>query len=77
MHGWLFYKQYAAIDVYKRQIPRDYEEAAMIDGCGPVGILRHVIVPMAKPGICLLYTSIAFMKQVDNTLLMNPMTPTR
>ena len=36
---------------FMRSIPRDYEEAAMIDGCGPVGILRHVIVPMAKPGI--------------------------
>lgn len=23
----------------------------MIDGCSPAGVLRHVIVPMAKPGI--------------------------
>ena len=36
---------------FMRSIPRDYEEAAMIDGCGPAGVLRHVIVPMAKPGI--------------------------
>lgn len=36
---------------FMRSIPRDYEEAAMIDGCGPAGILRRVIVPMAKPGI--------------------------
>ena len=36
---------------FMRSIPRDYEEAAMIDGCGPAGVLRHVIVPMAKSGI--------------------------
>lgn len=36
---------------FMRSIPRDYEEAAMIDGCGPTGVLRHVVVPMAKPGI--------------------------
>ena len=36
---------------FMRSIPRDYEEAAMIDGCGPAGVLCHVIVPMAKPGI--------------------------
>ena len=36
---------------FMRSIPRDYEEAAMIDGCGPAGILRRVIIPMAKPGI--------------------------
>ena len=36
---------------FMRSIPRDYEEAAMIDGCSPAGVLRHVIVPMAKPGI--------------------------
>lgn len=36
---------------FLRSIPRDYEEAAMIDGCGPAGVLRKVIIPMAKPGI--------------------------
>ncbi len=33
------------------KIPRDYEEAAMIDGCGPFRILLNVVVPLAKPGI--------------------------
>jgi multiple sugar transport system permease protein len=32
-------------------IPRDLEEAAMIDGCGPLKILWHVIVPVSKPAI--------------------------
>lgn len=34
-----------------RSIPKDYEEAAQIDGCNNWGILLRVIVPMAKPGI--------------------------
>ena len=36
---------------FMRSIPRDFEEAAMIDGCGYFRILRSVIVPMARPGI--------------------------
>lgn len=36
---------------FMRGIPRDYEEAAMIDGCSYYGILWRIIVPMAKPGI--------------------------
>lgn len=36
---------------YMRGIPKDYEEAAMIDGCGPFRVLINIIVPMCKPGI--------------------------
>lgn len=36
---------------FMQGIPRDFEEAAMIDGCGYTRILAHVIIPMAKPGI--------------------------
>ena len=36
---------------FMRGIPRDFEEAAMIDGCGYFRILLKVIVPMARPGI--------------------------
>jgi ABC-type glycerol-3-phosphate transport system permease component len=32
-------------------IPRDLEEAALIDGCTPVGALRRVIAPLAMPGL--------------------------
>lgn len=36
---------------FMRSIPRDYEEAAMIDGCSYYRILRSIIIPMARPGI--------------------------
>jgi multiple sugar transport system permease protein len=36
---------------YVRGIPRDLEEAAMVDGAGRLYILRTVIVPLLAPGI--------------------------
>jgi multiple sugar transport system permease protein len=36
---------------YVRGIPRDLEEAAMVDGAGRFTILRTVIVPLLAPGI--------------------------
>lgn len=36
---------------FLRGIPRDMEEAAMIDGCNPLQLLWHVIVPLLKPAI--------------------------
>ena len=36
---------------FMRSIPRDFEEAAGIDGCGNFRILTQIIAPMAKPGI--------------------------
>jgi len=36
---------------FMRTIPKDYSEAAVIDGCNNLRILTHVIAPMAKPGI--------------------------
>jgi len=36
---------------FMKSIPHDFEEAAMIDGCGYFGTLFKVIVPMARPGI--------------------------
>ena len=32
-----------------RSIPREYDEAAMLDGAGRVRILWHVLVPMVRP----------------------------
>lgn len=35
---------------FMKGIPKDYEEAAQIDGCGYWGTLFKVIIPMSKPG---------------------------
>lgn len=34
------------------EIPVEIEEAALVDGCTTLQALRHVIVPMAMPGLC-------------------------
>jgi len=34
-----------------RAIPRDYEEAAMLDGASTLQLIRHVLVPLARPGL--------------------------
>ncbi len=34
-----------------RAIPRDYEEAAMLDGASIPRLIRHVLVPLARPGL--------------------------
>ena len=36
---------------YFATLPADIERAARIDGCSRLGVLRHVMVPMAMPGI--------------------------
>ncbi len=33
-----------------RAIPRDYEEAAMLDGASIAALIRHVLLPLARPG---------------------------
>lgn len=49
-------------------IPRDLENAAMIDGCTRLGALRKVIVPLAAPGV---FTAglLAFVNAWDEFLL--------
>nr|WP_202076585.1 carbohydrate ABC transporter permease [Caldalkalibacillus salinus] len=34
-----------------RGIPRELDEAAVIDGCSPFGIFWHVILPLCKPAL--------------------------
>lgn len=34
---------------YILSIPRELEEAALIDGAGNVGVFRHVIIPLSRP----------------------------
>jgi oligogalacturonide transport system permease protein len=36
---------------FLRGIPRDMEEAGMIDGCNSLQLLFHIIIPMLKPAI--------------------------
>ncbi|MEI7031851.1 carbohydrate ABC transporter permease [Streptomyces pratensis] len=36
---------------YLDSVPRDLDEAATVDGCGPLGALFRVVVPAAVPGI--------------------------
>lgn len=36
---------------YFDSVPRDLDEAAKVDGCGPLGALFRVVVPAAVPGI--------------------------
>jgi multiple sugar transport system permease protein len=33
------------------EIPRELDEAAMVDGCSKIGILSRIVVPIALPGI--------------------------
>jgi multiple sugar transport system permease protein len=51
-----------------QSIPRDLENAAMIDGCTRVGALWHVVVPLAAPGV---FTAgiLAFVNAWDEFLL--------
>ncbi|MBO0847874.1 MAG: carbohydrate ABC transporter permease [Pseudonocardia sp.] len=36
---------------YFNSIPRDLDEAGLVDGCGPVRVLLSIVVPAARPGI--------------------------
>jgi len=36
---------------YFDAIPRTLDEAAMVDGCGPVGAMLRVVLPLTMPGI--------------------------
>jgi multiple sugar transport system permease protein len=36
---------------YLRTIPRDLEDAALVDGCTRLGALRRVVLPIARPAV--------------------------
>ena len=52
-------------------IPYDLTEAAMIDGCGVLGCLFKVILPLCKPIICvmLLYGIVGYWNSYFNSLI--------
>ena len=46
-HGFFIF----LIAQYMRGIPRDLDEAAMLDGCSKAGILFKIMIPIVKPAI--------------------------
>jgi multiple sugar transport system permease protein len=52
-------------------IPVELEEAARMDGCGPLGILRHVVLPLSLPAFAALgiFTFIATWNAFEGPLL--------
>jgi multiple sugar transport system permease protein len=36
---------------YLEEVPREIEEAALVDGCSPFGVLWRVVVPIARNGL--------------------------
>jgi multiple sugar transport system permease protein len=39
------------LTLYFKALPRDLEEAALVDGCTRFGALRRVVIPLAAPGL--------------------------
>lgn len=40
---------------YFDAIPRELDDAALMDGCGQLGVLRHVVMPLAMPGMAVTF----------------------
>lgn len=57
-----------------QDIPRDLENAAMIDGCTRVGALWHVVIPLTAPGV---FTAgiLSFVNAWDEFLLALTLAP--
>ena len=55
-------------------IPRDLENAAMIDGCSRLGALWHVVIPLTAPGV---FTAaiLSFVNAWDEFLLALTLSP--
>jgi multiple sugar transport system permease protein len=58
---------------YLRGLPRELEEAAMLDGCSPVGILRRIVIPLSWPGI-IVAAVFAFLLGWNDVLFASVMT---
>lgn len=57
-----------------QDIPRDLENAAMIDGCSRLGALWHVVIPLTAPGV---FTAgiLSFVNSWDEFLLALTLSP--
>ncbi|MBI4355406.1 MAG: carbohydrate ABC transporter permease [Candidatus Omnitrophica bacterium] len=53
-------------------IPRELEESAKIDGCGRVGVFRHIMLPLARPALAVvvIMTSLAVWNEYLLALLI-------
>lgn len=49
--AWILPLSLWILTSYFAQVPRELDRAAMVDGCGPLGALWRVILPVAAPGI--------------------------
>ncbi|MEU5883907.1 carbohydrate ABC transporter permease [Spirillospora sp. NPDC047279] len=58
---------------YFESIPRELDEAARVDGCGPIGTLFRVVLPAAVPGVVAV-TVYAFMTAWGEVLFASVMT---
>lgn len=54
-------------------IPRELDEAARVDGCGPAGVLFRVLLPAARPGV-IAVAIYAFMTAWGEVLFASVMT---
>lgn len=61
---------------YFKSLPRDYEEAASVDGAGYFRTMLQIIMPMAKPSIVtvILFNFLSFWNEyiISMTLMPNP-----
>ncbi len=57
-----------------QDIPKDLENAAMIDGCSRIGALWHIVIPLTAPGV---FTAgiLAFVNAWDEFLLALTLSP--
>ena len=46
-----YHLQHFLLRAYIIGLPRELEEAAQIDGAVPLGVFRHVVVPLSRPMI--------------------------
>ncbi len=59
---------------YFKTIPKDFEEAAYVDGCGPFRAMIQIIFPMAKPSIVvvILFNFLSFWNEYIIALTLLP-----
>ncbi|MCI9886935.1 carbohydrate ABC transporter permease [Micrococcales bacterium 31B] len=68
------------LDSFVRRVPLDLEEAAALDGLGPLGTLHRIVIPLLSPGlvavglICafLAYNEFLFAVSLTNTVASQP-----